>query len=325
MIQFYKKRDFGEMISDTFQFLKLHGKNYFKNYFLINGILLILMIVIVMIGYYEFFQQFGGSNLDGETYLFEEYFQDNELTLILVLTVSFILMLAALIINYLYPVLYMKRISETGNTNIKSDEILGDIKKNIGKFFIFFLGATFIVTPIAAVLFGISVVLVLIIIGIFLLLLMVPVMANVVNFLLFDYFHTDRGGFFSSLSYAIRSQFSYSNGRLRSPFWKYWGSWIITYMIVQIVLSIFSFIPYIILMASVFTTVEAETDYNENPFGAMGIMFYVVYGIYMLIAFTLMNIIYINAGFMYYDSRLDLHRNQDITEIDSIGKNEEIN
>jgi hypothetical protein len=35
-----------------------------------------------------------------------------------------------------------------------------------------------------------------------------------------------------------------------------------------------------------------------------------------------MNLNYVNAGLMYYDSRLDLHRNEDFTEIESIGINE---
>lgn len=37
MMQFYKKRDFGALISDTFTFFKENGKNYFKNYILLNG------------------------------------------------------------------------------------------------------------------------------------------------------------------------------------------------------------------------------------------------------------------------------------------------
>ena len=37
MFEFYKRRDFGGLISDSFAFFKIYGKNYFKNYFLING------------------------------------------------------------------------------------------------------------------------------------------------------------------------------------------------------------------------------------------------------------------------------------------------
>ena len=66
MMQFYKKRDFGALISDTFNFVKLYGKNYFKNYFVINGLLLILMMVLVFFGFKNFFslifEGIGGGN-----------------------------------------------------------------------------------------------------------------------------------------------------------------------------------------------------------------------------------------------------------------------
>jgi hypothetical protein len=65
MQQFYKKRDFGTLISDTFLFFKENGKNYFKNYILINGLLLILLVVIIAFGYHELFGQiFGGNSAD---------------------------------------------------------------------------------------------------------------------------------------------------------------------------------------------------------------------------------------------------------------------
>ena len=47
MFQLYKKRDFSALVGDTFGFFKLEGKNYFKNYFTINGGLLLLLVVII--------------------------------------------------------------------------------------------------------------------------------------------------------------------------------------------------------------------------------------------------------------------------------------
>ena len=138
MIQFYKKRDFGELISDTFTFFKENGKNYFKNYILINGLLLILMVVIFVVGYRELFSQMFSSNSNGQNFYFQTYFQENQAMLILVGVAVFILFLLSTIVSYSYPVLYMKRLSETGNPNIKADELLSDIKNNTGRFLIFF-------------------------------------------------------------------------------------------------------------------------------------------------------------------------------------------
>ena len=164
MMQFHKKRDFGTLISDTFLFFKENGKNYFKNYILINGLLLILLVILVAVGYREFFSQIFGSNTQGQNYYFEAYFHENRFILILVSVFIFILFLAVSMVSYSYPILYLKRLSETNNKNIKADEILSDLKNNLGRFFKLFLGLIFIVTPAAFFILGISYLLILILI-----------------------------------------------------------------------------------------------------------------------------------------------------------------
>ena len=321
-MQFYQKRDFGSLISDTFTFFKENGKNYFKNYILINGLLLILLVVLVVFGYRELFSQLLGSNTQGQNYYFEAYFQENKWMLILVTMSVFIIFLAVSMISYTYPILYMKRLSETGNKNITTDEILSDLKNNLGRFFKLFIGLLFIVTPIAFVLIGFTYLLILILIGLFLLVLVLPTIMNVVNFLMYDYFHTKKS-FFKSLSYALRSQFSYPNGREKSPFWKYWGSTIVIYLVIQTITSIFTVIPMVILIATTFTIPQENGDLQQNPFtGSMGIFFLLIYAVSLLLSFLMMNILYVNAGFQYYDSRTDLHRNVDLSEIDTIGTHE---
>lgn len=316
-MQFYKKRDFGTLVSDTFTFFKENGKNYFKNYILLNGLLLILMVALFVFGYREIFGQIFKGNTGGESYYFETYFQENQVMLIFVSILLFIIFLAAMIINYSYPVLYMKRLSETGNKNIKADDILSDIKSNFGRFMLFLLGMIFVVMPLAMMIFGVSYILVFILIGFFLMILIMPAMMNVINFLLYDYLHTKKG-FFESLSYALRSQFSYQNGSLPSPFWKYWGSTAVIYLVIQVASTVFTMIPMIILFTSIYTV--ENNGSTQNPFeGTIGIMFFVFYGIAILASLILANIIYINAGLMYYDSRTDLHQKDNITEIESIG------
>ena len=321
MMQFYQKRDFGQFISDTFAFFKEHGKNYFKNYLLINGILLILMVIIFVFGYQELFSQMMGSNTSGQNYYFEAYFQENSAILILVSTIVFILFLAVTMVSYSYPILYLKRLTETGNKNIKADDILSDLKNNIGRFLILFLGLFFIVTPLAMIVFGLTVVLMFILIGFFLLILLGPALMNVVNFLMFDYFNTKKG-FFESLSYAVRAQFSYKNGREKSPFWKYWGSTIVMYFIIQVVASIFTMIPMMFIFGGMMTIPESG-ELQQNPFeGSMGIVFFLFYGVSLLFSFLMINVIFVNSGLQYYDSRTDLHRNVDLSEIDTIGTHE---
>ncbi|KPH11311.1 DUF4013 domain-containing protein [Chryseobacterium sp. ERMR1:04] len=320
MMQFYKKRDFGTFISDSFTFFKLYGKNYFKNYILLNGLLMIFMVTVFVLGYKELFSQLFGSNLNGESYYLQQYFDNNVGMLIVVGILTLLLFLILMIVNYLFPVFYLKRLAE-GQDKIKTDDILSDFKNNAGKIGKLCLGMMFIVTPLSFIIMGFSYVLVLIVIGIFLILLVFPTLFNVVTFLMYDFFNSDRG-FFESLSYSIRSQFSYPNGREKSPYWKYWGSTIVVSIILYVVTSIFTLIPMLFFFGSLLTSTP-DANFEQNPFtGTAGIFFFVMYGISILVSFFLSNMLYVNSGLMYYDSRTDLHQKVELAEIDTIGSNE---
>ncbi|WP_449401577.1 hypothetical protein [Chryseobacterium wanjuense] len=41
-----------------------------------------------------------------------------------------------------------------------------------------------------------------------------------------------------------------------------------------------------------------------------------------MVSTLLMNVLYINSGLMYYDSRTDLHQKMELAEIETIGINE---
>ncbi len=322
LMQFYKLRTFGELVNDSYRFFKLYGKNYFKNYFLITGLLLILLVVLAVFGYRELFMQLFGSNLGGESYYFEEFFEDNIGLLILLVVLLFMLGLGITVVAYSFPIFYMKRLSETGNPNITSDQILGDMKSNAGRIAKLFLGLIFIVTPAFLMVMSISYVLILIVIGFFILMLLVPAAMNTVNFLMYDYLST-KHRFFESLSYAVRAQFTYEKANQPSPFWKYWGTTAIVYLINYVVTMIFAFVPMMILYFTMFTVPSAAESYQQNPFqGTLGVVFFIVYGVSMLVSFVLMNVLMIASGLMYYDNRTDLHQKMDILEIDTIGIHE---
>lgn len=320
MMQFYKKRDFGTFITDSFTFFKLYGKNYFKNFLLLNGLLLILMLVVIVFGYKEFLGVFFGSNMAGQSYYFEQFLNDNVGMLIITGILLFVLSSALMIVNFLFPVFYMKRVAE-GQTNIKADDILSDFKANGKKVAVAYFGLTFLVLPVAFVIFGISYILIFFVIGLVIMLFVVPNLFNIILFFCFDYFNGKKG-FFESLSYAIRSQFSYKNGRENSPYWKYWGSTIIMMVLFYIVSIFFSSIPMILFIMKLSTTAP-DAQFEQNPFaGSFGILFFVMYGISSIISTLLMNVLYVNSGLIYYDSRTDLHQKMELAEIDTIGINE---
>lgn len=319
-MQFYKKRDFGAFISDSFSFFKLYGKNYFKNFILLNGLLMILMVVVFIFGFKELFGQVLGSNISGESYYFENYFEDNLGMFLTVGIITFVLFMILMIINYLYPVFYLKRLA-AGESKIKTDDILGDFKKNFKKIIILCLGMAFIVMPLSLIVFGVSYALMIIVIGFFLMLFVGPTLFNVITFLMYDYFNSTRG-FFESLSYAMRAQFSYSNAREGSPYWKYWGSTLIISIILYVISMIFTAIPMMMFFATL-TTTAPDGNFEQNPLGGtFGMVFFILYGISLLVSFFTSNLLYVNAGLMYYDNRTDLHQKMELAEIDTIGVNE---
>lgn len=320
MMQFYKKRDFGTFVSDSFAFFKLYGKNYFKNFILLNGLLLILMVVVIVLGFREFFGMILGSNINGQSYYFEQFFTDNLGLLITSGILLFIISTALMTINFLFPVFYMKRIAE-GNKEVKTDDILSDFKTNLKKVFTIYFGLTFLVMPVATILFGFSYLLIFFIIGIVLVLFVAPTLFNVITFLCYDYFNGNRG-FFESLSYAIRSQFSYPNGRESSPYWKYWGATIIMGILLYLVIGFFTGIPMILYIIKLSTTTP-DANFEQNPMtGSFGILVFFLYGVSTLVSSLLMNVLYVNSGLMYYDSRTDFHQKIELEEIETIGINE---
>lgn len=318
-MQFYKKRDFGALISDTFNFVKLYGKNYFKNYFVINGLLIILMAVLVFFGFKNFFSLIF-EGIGGNSASIGRYFLENIMQIIFTFLFIFLVFILISVVNYSYPVLYLKRLTETGNKNITVDEIMSDVKKNIGKIFKLFLGFVFIIIPLYLAVYGLSYTVTYRIQGLYFLLFvfLTPVMTNVVNFLIYDYFNREKG-FFSSLSYAIRSQFSYQQYNQKSPFWKYWGTTMILYILQQVVAYALAFILVFIIILSLGLSLNmssAETFYITLGLTVMA------YPLIIIISLIMSNFISLCSGLMYYDSRTDLHREMDLTEIDSIGRDE---
>lgn len=305
---FYKKRDFGELIGDTFNFFKKYGKNFIWNYLLINGGVVILFFITVVIGYGEIIKQFIGGNIQGEAYIFENFFNDNQGLLIITSLIILVLMILLGLIAFSFPAIYMKKVAETGKEKLTTEEIISGLKENVGKLIIFFLGTTFILAPIYMVMMGVLTVLGMMLVGYLLMLIAVPIFLNIVNLSLFHMIHTDEG-FFASVGKAISMQFSNS-------FWKYVGSTIVLYIIIQLAMSILLIIP---VAALVFVVFSMDAGASEASM-FMIVISMIVYFLAILVGMLQMNLLYVNTGFLYYDGREDLQREASISEIDQIGQ-----
>ena len=108
-MELYKSRGFSEFFQDTFAFIKQNGKHFFREYFIINGIFL---LVLAVLGYFftKFYSDFVfGSILNNKrTTLLDEYLNDNFVLFMAMVFVFVIVAIIAGIVSYAFPFIYLK-------------------------------------------------------------------------------------------------------------------------------------------------------------------------------------------------------------------------
>lgn len=316
MFQLYSKRSFGQLVGDTLTFFKENGSNYFKNYFIINGGFLLALVVIIYFLIKIFlegaFSNFGATN-GNENFLNHIY---SNLGLFIGLGLFLVLLIVLIsIINYLFPVAYLKLI-ET-KTEITTENIIKQLKTKVGKVVVFFLASLFVFIPIMLFVFFIMFLLMMVIIGIPLIFIVIPAVMSWITLSFYDYVSTDNG-YFQSLGNGYRM--------LKSKFWPIVGSTAIMYIIVQVVVGVISMIPYTIGVASIFTNPEAMNNkVNGVPEGLsfMMLMVSLLMIVSIILNYTLQNLILINQGIIYYSIKEESENVSIINDIDLIGSDSE--
>lgn len=312
MFTLFKKRDFGEYVSDTFQFFKQTGKHYLKNYFTISGIILMIMVVVnyfLFQVYFDFFLKIDqlNNNMD---YL-ENYISGNFPIIILVAVSLFLFFIFTSMLNYSIPVIYMDLYEKNNGNNFGSKDILKKFKDNFGKILIFFLGTIFLIVPLLMVVFSVLILLCFVIIGIPLLLFAIPTSFCWITLSFYEYLNNDNG-FFESYGDGFRN--------IKNQYFPIVGSAMVVFIIIQTAMTIFTLIPYSIAMASFFTATQDPSNINvDDTFSTMKIMMTIVMVISMLMSFILNNLLMINQGLVHY-SRIEFDENKSSQDsIDLIG------
>ena len=316
MFQLYSKRSFGSLVGDTLSFFKEFGKNYFKNYFIINGGFLLALVAIMYFLIKIFlegaFSNFGSTD-QGDNFINHIY---SNLGLFIGLGITTVLLVILIsMINYLFPVAYLKLIETNKDTS--TENLINEIKSKIGKVIVFFLASIFIFIPIMLILCVIMFALIVVIIGIPLLFIVIPAVMCWISLSFYDYVSTDNG-YFDSLGNGYRM--------LKKKFWPIIGSTAIMQIIVQVVIGVVSMIPYTIGVATVFTNPEAmQNKVNGVPEGLSLIM--VLISVLMIVSillnYTLQNLILINQGIIYYSIKEESENVSIKNDIDLIGSDSE--
>lgn len=315
MFQLFKIRAFGEYISDTFTFLKLHGKNYFKNYLKFAFVaLLLLMVSMAMIGtfYYRVLTTAIGST-GGDT--FDNMFvSENAVMLVIGFIALIIISLYLGMLNYSYPVYYMRLMGKNNNEKPELRSIRQLFKEDIGRLLLFGLLSIIVFSVIGLIAFAIAAVLSFIIIGIFVFMLIIPFFITWYSLTLY-YYIDKKQSFFDAFKHGFYT--------ITNNFWNIVGAGLCMLIIVYVMNMIVIMVPYIISMfALIFGMQDPQNLQNPSGVSAIMIVVVVIYCFSILVGMILNHLLLIQNGLVYYSEREKLEYNSMRQSIDEIGKHE---
>ena len=316
MFELYKKRDLSANFSDTTSFFKSFGKHYFKNYLVINGIfLMVLVVLIYFISKVYMELLFSGiSNAQNNPNYLMAYFNNNISLIIGSFAITFLLIVILSMLNISFPVIYLRLLEKTNSDNFSIQEIMNGLKANIGKMIVFFLGSIFIILPLAIIIFGLLFLLCFILIGIPLLFIAGPAFISWITLSYYEYILKDVG-YFKSLANGF--------GLVKQQFWTTVGTTFLMLMLVQIIQGFITMIPYVISMIWMFVSTKnlQETGSQTDTFSTMGILLAVIMVFSVLLSYIFNNFILVNQGLIYYSLQEEKENNSTKSQIDLIGTN----
>lgn len=314
MFELYKKRDLSANFSDTTAFFKSFGKHYFKNYFVINGIFLMLLVVLIyFISKIYMEVLFSGiTNMQNNPNYLMAYFNNNMLLIVGGFILTFLLIIILSMLNISFPVVYLKLFEKTNSDDFSTQEIINELKQNVGKMVVFFLGCLFILMPLAFIIFGLLALLCLILIGIPLLIIVGFAFMSWLTLSYYEYIIKDVG-FFTALSNGF--------SLVKEKFWVIVGTTFLMMMLVQIIQGFITMIPYILSMIWMFVSTQniQEQASRAGTFSTMGIILAVIMVFSVLLSYIFNNFILISQGLIYYGLQEEKENNSTKTQIDLIG------
>lgn len=309
MFQLYKQREFSSYISDTIAFFKIYWKNFFGNYIVITGGVLALLCLFYFFIFRDLFSALLNTANDGVGYDISYYFSDNPALLIFFLMIVVILGILFSIYSTSYAVIYLKLTEETNRTDFTSSEIFERIKSFLPKIIRFTLFSLITFFPLITVATLFSVVLMFLVVGIFILLLLIPVAMVWFTQSLYVYL-LHEVSFFDAMKQGWKILFS-------KKFWHIVGSVTAVYLVLSVVQSMITIIPYFFVMISFLFSGKGQLDDD------FGIILSIIYIVSIVLSYIFSNFLTVNQGMVYYSTLEQTDHIQALSEIDLIGRNVE--
>jgi len=312
-MELYKARNFSAMFQDTFAFLKQNGKHFFKYFFIVNGIFVLIMLVL---GYFfmKFYSQilFGGL-LQNNTNAVDDFMNQNG-GLFLLLSIIFIaIALLASVIQYAFIPIYLKIYRQKKGVDFGTKEIVNLYKENVSKIFIYLLCAIAIGIPLMVVLGVFSFVLMITIIGLLLIPVLIGAFSLFYGMTLMEYIEGKRG---------IWDSFGYSWTLLTSKFWAAVGNVGLFYLIAYVMQYIVTILAYVVGMINMVSGFDNGNVDAQEVSAIMTVVMLVSFVLAFLIGVIFNTIVLLNQGIVYYSLKEAKENINTKSIIDQIGSGE---
>ncbi len=311
-MQLYKSRGFSEFFQDTFTFLKLYGKHFFKHYLIINGIFLIIMMVM-MYFFTKFYTNLIFGGLSGSPTLLDDYMNDNMGLFILIASVFVIVALVAGVISFAFVPLYLKLFIANDDQNFGTSELVNAYKANIGNIFIFLVCGFLLGIPLAIVMGIGAFILIITIIGMLLIPVLIGAFSLFYNMTLMEYMEEKR---------TIWDSFGYAWTLMSSKFWPAVGSVGLFLLMSYVIQSVLSLIPYVFGMASLFTTIESGSVNPKEVGATMTVVMLAIFFLSFFVGALLSIVVQLNQGVVFYSLKEENENINTKSVIDQIGSGE---
>ena len=311
-MQLLKNRDFGDFFSDTFQFFKENFKGLILNYFKLQGILLILLIIV---GYFymNMMNEFMLSNpaFNNPNPTPEEAMGMMQSMMGMYLNLPFLMLMIigslAGIVSANYIPIYME-LYNTKQGDFGFNDIVDKFKENIGKILMLTLALVLLAIPIYIVLF------IAFFITVFTLIGWIFVLGFVVSYFSQIWFYSGhyKAGAFSTLGNTF--------SLFKDNFWKMVGA-------TTVLLLIFTLTYYILSMVIVLLVADSSitSSVAENPmdfYSGEMLIFMIVFQLFGIFIGTIITLlVQIQQGMMFYSRVNDIDQISEHEDINSIGNN----
>lgn len=314
-MQLYKSRDFGAYFSDTFSFLKKFGRHFYKNFLVVNGVFILLLMVLTYF-FFKFYTEFIRATLNNpnDSTFIDSYLNDNGLAFGL-LGLAFLLVAIFMgVITYSFTPIYIGLVERNSGSNFDTSEIIKAIRANFGRIVVFCLISIALFIPLLAVLFIVIVILAFTFIGIVLMPLPIAFIMLLYHTTFMEYLNSNKG-FFESMGYAYNL--------IKTRFWASVGCVLLFYIMLQVLQTIVTMVPYIAGMASIFTNPQS---FEANPQESLTTMFTVMTVVFVLsFLLSLLGncILQMNQAIIYYSLKEEAENIGSKSIIDEIGAAQE--